>query len=188
MTGGRPWVTGQERLGYSRARSIGSRTAHQIEGWAAAGRRTAEHSLSRAQWRMNVDTRKNRHEQQHAGNGATRHHCHNRRSATWVCSGILKGGTWGNGLTRIAWRIRRVTQIDIDRALPDLHLKVDAGAVQATPNIDDIAVQNRLGVDSPWRQSDPKGTGQSRWAMRWNPALNAFAITFADRMPEPEER
>jgi hypothetical protein len=26
---------------------------------------------------------------------------------------------------------------------------------------------------------DPKGTGQTRWAIRWKPALNAFAITFA---------
>ena len=33
------------------------------------------------------------------------------------------------------------------------------------------------------RSLDPKGTGQTRWAMRWKPALNAFAITFADRMP-----
>lgn len=28
-----------------------------------------------------------------------------------------------------------------------------------------------------------QGTGQTRWGMRWKPALNAFAITFADRMP-----
>jgi fatty acid desaturase len=27
---------------------------------------------------------------------------------------------------------------------------------------------------------DPKGTGQTRWATRWKPALNAFAITFAE--------
>ena len=33
------------------------------------------------------------------------------------------------------------------------------------------------------RAPDPKGTGQTRWATRWKPALNAFAITFADRMP-----
>ena len=33
------------------------------------------------------------------------------------------------------------------------------------------------------RSLDPKGTGQTRWGMRWKPALNAFAITFADRMP-----
>src|SRR4029453_5820140 len=29
------------------------------------------------------------------------------------------------------------------------------------------------------RALDPKGTGQTRWAVRWKPALNAFAITFA---------
>jgi transposase-like protein len=36
------------------------------------------------------------------------------------------------------------------------------------------------------RGLDPKGTGQARWAVRWKPALNAFAVTFADRMPAPE--
>lgn len=36
------------------------------------------------------------------------------------------------------------------------------------------------------RSLDPKGTGQARWTMRWKPALNAFAITFADRMPAAE--
>lgn len=36
------------------------------------------------------------------------------------------------------------------------------------------------------RSLDPKGTGQGRWAMRWKPALNAFAVTFADRMPAAE--
>jgi putative transposase len=37
------------------------------------------------------------------------------------------------------------------------------------------------------RSLDPKGTGQTRWAARWKPALNAFAVTFADRMPTAEE-
>lgn len=36
------------------------------------------------------------------------------------------------------------------------------------------------------RSLDPKGTGQARWTMRWKPALNAFAVTFADRMPPAE--
>jgi transposase-like protein len=36
------------------------------------------------------------------------------------------------------------------------------------------------------RGLDPKGNGQTRWAMRWKPALNAFAVTFADRMPAAE--
>jgi putative transposase len=37
------------------------------------------------------------------------------------------------------------------------------------------------------RSLDPKGTGQTRWAVRWKPALNAFAITFSDRMPAAEK-
>jgi putative transposase len=36
------------------------------------------------------------------------------------------------------------------------------------------------------RGLDPKGTGQARWTTRWKPALNAFAVTFADRMPAAE--
>ena len=35
---------------------------------------------------------------------------------------------------------------------------------------------------------DPKGTGQTKWTMRWKPALNAFAVTFADRIPAAENR
>jgi hypothetical protein len=33
------------------------------------------------------------------------------------------------------------------------------------------------------RALDPTGKGQARWTMRWKPALNAFATTFADRWP-----
>jgi transposase-like protein len=33
------------------------------------------------------------------------------------------------------------------------------------------------------RSLDPTGTGKTRWAVRSKPALNAFAVTFADRMP-----
>jgi putative transposase len=36
------------------------------------------------------------------------------------------------------------------------------------------------------RSLDPTGTGQARWTTRWKPALNAFAITYADRMPAAE--
>ena len=36
------------------------------------------------------------------------------------------------------------------------------------------------------RSLDPTGTGRTRWTMRWKPALNAFAITFADRFPAAE--
>ena len=33
---------------------------------------------------------------------------------------------------------------------------------------------------------DPTGQGRTQWTMRWKPALNAFAITFADRWPAAE--
>lgn len=36
------------------------------------------------------------------------------------------------------------------------------------------------------RSLDPTGRGRARWTVRWKPALNAFAITFADRWPAPE--
>jgi putative transposase len=33
------------------------------------------------------------------------------------------------------------------------------------------------------RSLDPTGSGKARWATRWKPALNAFAITFPGRIP-----
>jgi putative transposase len=36
------------------------------------------------------------------------------------------------------------------------------------------------------RSLDPTGKGQTRWTVRWKPALNAFATTFADRWPAAE--
>ena len=36
------------------------------------------------------------------------------------------------------------------------------------------------------RSLDPTGTGKTRSAMRWKPAINAFAITFGDRFPAAE--
>jgi transposase-like protein len=36
------------------------------------------------------------------------------------------------------------------------------------------------------RSLDPTGTGRTRWAVRWKPALNAFAVTFSDRFPAAE--
>jgi transposase-like protein len=36
------------------------------------------------------------------------------------------------------------------------------------------------------RSLDPTGLGRARWTVRWKPALNAFAITFADRFPAAE--
>jgi len=36
------------------------------------------------------------------------------------------------------------------------------------------------------RSLDPAGTGRTKWAVRWKPALNAFAVTFGDRFPAAE--
>jgi putative transposase len=36
------------------------------------------------------------------------------------------------------------------------------------------------------RSLDPTGTGRTRWAMRWKPAINASAITFGGRLPAAE--
>jgi putative transposase len=36
------------------------------------------------------------------------------------------------------------------------------------------------------RSLDPTGQGRTRWTVRWKPALNAFAVTFADRWPAAE--
>src|SRR5215216_5815234 len=33
------------------------------------------------------------------------------------------------------------------------------------------------------RSLDPTGKGKARWATRWKPALNAFAVTFEGRIP-----
>jgi transposase-like protein len=38
------------------------------------------------------------------------------------------------------------------------------------------------------RSLDPTGKGQTRWVTRWKPALNAFAIAFADRWPDGKEQ
>lgn len=36
------------------------------------------------------------------------------------------------------------------------------------------------------RSLDPTGTGRARWATRWKPVINAFAVTFGDRFPAAE--
>jgi putative transposase len=36
------------------------------------------------------------------------------------------------------------------------------------------------------RSLDPNGVGRAKWATRWKPALNAFALTFSDRWPVAE--
>jgi len=38
-------------------------------------------------------------------------------------------------------------------------------------------------IDYAGKRDEPS---EARWTMRWKPALNAFAITFADRWPAAE--
>jgi hypothetical protein len=49
---------------------------------------------------------------------------------------------------------------------------------------------HRAGVALLFRTQalDPTGRGQVRWMTRWKPALNAFAITFADRWPDGDNQ
>jgi putative transposase len=42
------------------------------------------------------------------------------------------------------------------------------------------------GTQQSPRSLDPTGAGRARWVTRWKPALNAFAITFGDRLPAAE--
>ena len=56
-------------------------------------------------------------------------------------------------------------------------VKVRDGQVGKRP------VYAAIGVDL-----DGHKDSQTRWAVRWKPALNAFAVTFGDRMPAAEER
>jgi hypothetical protein len=67
----------------------------------------------------------------------------------------------------------------------DLRQLLDATQFSAPPilALHDIAMKCLYLVT---RSLDPTGRGRARWAMRWKPALNAFAITFGDRFPAAE--
>jgi transposase-like protein len=52
-------------------------------------------------------------------------------------------------------------------------------AVRARGHLPNVAALKCLYLVT--RSLDPTGGGRARWAIRWKPALNAFAITFADR-------
>jgi transposase-like protein len=51
---------------------------------------------------------------------------------------------------------------------------------RSTNAIESINARYRRAVKA--RGHDPTGGGRARWMVRWKPALNAFAITFAGRL------
>jgi transposase-like protein len=80
--------------------------------------------------------------------------------------------------------------------IPFLSYGVDIRRVLFSTNaIESLHARYRRAVNFPTEQAalkclylvtcglDPNGTGQQRWTMRWKPALNAFAVTFANRIP-----
>ncbi len=120
-----------------------------------------------------------------------------RRSRSW--SGVPSGEKWGKPypaipkLWRAAW----------EEFTPFLAHDVEIRRVLFSTNaIESLNARYRRAVGArghfPTEQAalkclylvtrglDPKGTGQARWTMRWKPALNAFAVTFTDRMPAAE--
>jgi transposase-like protein len=89
-----------------------------------------------------------------------------------------------------AWTSRPLEPIYAAVIVDAINVKVRDGQVANRPVYAAIGVdlEGQKDILGMWfgdgtRSLDPKGTGQTRWATRWKPALNAFAITFADRMP-----
>ncbi len=53
---------------------------------------------------------------------------------------------------------------------------------QLTKNVLETALDAEMTEHLGYDKHDPTGRGKARWAMRWKPALNAFAITFNGRI------
>ncbi|GAA1780169.1 hypothetical protein GCM10009811_01830 [Nostocoides veronense] len=64
--------------------------------------------------------------------------------------------------------------------------QAELGAGGPGPPVQDVLLAALKVLYLVTRGMDPKGTGQARWTIRWKPALNAFAVTFADRIPAAE--
>jgi putative transposase len=103
--------------------------------------------------------------------------------------------TWGGRYPAIV----RLWQSAWDEFIPFLDYDVEIRRVLSSTNaIESINARYRRAVRArghfPTEQAalkclylvtrslDPTGRGKARWAMRWKPALNAFAITFAGRI------
>lgn len=107
--------------------------------------------------------------------------------------------TWGNKYTAII----RLWNNAWEEFIPFLDYDVEIRTVLCSTNaIESLNARYRRAVKArghfPTEQAamkclylvtrslDPTGRGRARWTMRWKPALNAFAITFADRWPAAE--
>lgn len=103
--------------------------------------------------------------------------------------------TWGSRYPAII----RLWQAAWDEFIPFLDYDVEIRRILCSTNaIESINARYRRAVRArghfPTEQAalkclylvtrslDPTGRGKARWAMRWKPALNAFAITFAGRI------
>jgi transposase-like protein len=103
--------------------------------------------------------------------------------------------TWGSRYPAIA----RLWHAAWDEFIPFLDYDVEIRRILSSTNaIESINARYRRAVRArghfPTEQAalkclylvtrslDPTGRGKARWAMRWKPALNAFAITFAGRI------
>lgn len=104
---------------------------------------------------------------------------------------------FGSGMT--CWRRVRDWQaagvFDFDRVIADAsHVRAKKGGAATGPRSVDRRKAVRARGHFPSEQAalkclylvtrslDPTDRGKARWAMRWNPALNAFAITFEGRI------
>ena len=95
-------------------------------------------------------------------------------------------------------RLRRLWENAWTEFVPLLDYDVEIRCVICSTNADRITeCPLPAGNSGPWalpeqaamkclylvtRSLDPTGRGKARWAMRWKPALNAFAITFNGRI------
>ena len=69
-----------------------------------------------------------------------------------------------------------------DRFIPFLDYDVEIRRVRARGHFPDERAALKC-LYLTVRSLDPTGRGRIKWAARWKPALNAFAITSADRWP-----
>ena len=97
------------------------------------------------------------------------------------------GRSIGVNLTAAAFDVGSVA--DAEEFIPFLDCDIEIRRVLFSTNaIESLDARYRLRSVPVFGDAslDPTGKGQARWITRWKLALNAFAITFADRWPGSE--